>query len=229
MEGSEMNTKDIQTRLAGYGYNPGPIDGIWGRRTMAAVKAYQAAVGLVPDGIVGPKTIAVMFNDPKATVAVPPWYAIAKTKLGLSEALDNSKLRKFLASDGAALGDPAKLPWCGDFVETCVALALPEEVLPTNPYYALNWLGFGRKLIQPSLGCVAVFKRKGGGHVAFVAGHDAGYVHTLGGNQSNRVSITKVSKSMLQGYRWPLTYGDPGPTLGYETLEASISGSRDLA
>lgn len=56
-----MKTRDIQERLAALGYNPGPIDGIPGPETRAAVKAFQAAnPPLVVDGVVGSQTAAVL-------------------------------------------------------------------------------------------------------------------------------------------------------------------------
>lgn len=97
---------------------------------------------------------------------------------------------------------------CGDFVETCIALALPQETLPRNPYLARNWLTFGKKS-GPALGAVAVFwrgSRNGtSGHVGFYAGEDATHIHVLGGNQSNRVSIARISKDRLLGYRIPMS------------------------
>jgi GH25 family lysozyme M1 (1,4-beta-N-acetylmuramidase) len=47
---------DLQTRLAGRGVDPGPIDGVFGPLTDAAVRAFQTAVGIGIDGIVGPVT-----------------------------------------------------------------------------------------------------------------------------------------------------------------------------
>jgi SpoIID/LytB domain protein len=52
--------KDLQTYLNCNGFNPGPIDGVSGGRTTSAVKAFQAASGLVPDGVVGPATKQAM-------------------------------------------------------------------------------------------------------------------------------------------------------------------------
>lgn len=54
------SVRKLQTLLNGYGFNPGPIDGIFGSRTQAAVISFQTSKGLSPDGIVGPKTWAAL-------------------------------------------------------------------------------------------------------------------------------------------------------------------------
>lgn len=46
----------LQQRLTAKGYGVGAIDGIFGQKTLEAVKAFQAEHGLVVDGIVGAKT-----------------------------------------------------------------------------------------------------------------------------------------------------------------------------
>lgn len=46
----------LQQLLRNAGFDPGPIDGIFGNRTQAAVIAFQRSRNLVPDGIVGIKT-----------------------------------------------------------------------------------------------------------------------------------------------------------------------------
>lgn len=208
----------VQDALKRKGFDPGPIDGVWGRNTRAAVIAFQKSVGLQGLGVVGPKTKAALFGTgPGAPFVpdseVPPWYALAKTKQGLHEKRDNGILRRFLRSDGPTLGDPAKLPWCGDFVETCIAVSLPDERLPGNPYLARNWMKFGEALSRPAIGAVVVFWRGArngiSGHVGFVAGEDASHVHVLGGNQSNEVNVSRLGKERLLGYRWPSTYPMP--------------------
>jgi len=40
----------IQKHLAVAGFDPGPIDGIPGRRTTAAIRAFQSSAGLSDDG-----------------------------------------------------------------------------------------------------------------------------------------------------------------------------------
>ncbi|WFA08341.1 LysM peptidoglycan-binding domain-containing protein [Tissierella sp. Yu-01] len=47
------DVRDLQTRLRNVGFDPGPIDGIFGPTTHAAVIAFQRSRGLVPDGLVG--------------------------------------------------------------------------------------------------------------------------------------------------------------------------------
>lgn len=50
----------IQTKLKRWGYYNGAIDGIFGTKTVAAVKWFQSANGLVVDGIAGTKTLQAM-------------------------------------------------------------------------------------------------------------------------------------------------------------------------
>ena len=58
-QGSTGQTvRSIQTRLKSWGYYNGEIDGIYGSRTTAAVKAFQKNNGLTADGIAGPATLA---------------------------------------------------------------------------------------------------------------------------------------------------------------------------
>ena len=45
--------RDLQEALKALGYNPGPIDGVFGATTEAAVKAFQQAKGISADGVVG--------------------------------------------------------------------------------------------------------------------------------------------------------------------------------
>lgn len=55
---SGSDVRALQEQLTAHGYAAGNLDGIFGPRTEAAVRAYQKAQGLAVDGIVGPKTWA---------------------------------------------------------------------------------------------------------------------------------------------------------------------------
>ncbi len=54
----------LQTALSRAGYDPGPVDGIFGPKTRNAVLAFQRLSGLQADGVVGPLTHQ----------ALTPWY-----------------------------------------------------------------------------------------------------------------------------------------------------------
>jgi len=51
-----FQVKRLQRLLAQHGFDPGPIDGVFGKATQTAVEGAQAAHGLEIDGIAGPKT-----------------------------------------------------------------------------------------------------------------------------------------------------------------------------
>src|SRR3982750_2194109 len=86
-----MTVRDIQQALNDARFDPGPIDGIRGRKTIAATKMFQRENGLAADGIVGPKTAAVLFDHgaPKPErFEVPstmPWLEEAVPLLGVRE------------------------------------------------------------------------------------------------------------------------------------------------
>jgi hypothetical protein len=54
------DVKQLQTLLKAQNYDIGVVDGIFGNKTLAGIKAFQNANKLVPDGIVGAKTNAVL-------------------------------------------------------------------------------------------------------------------------------------------------------------------------
>jgi len=184
----------IQSGLDRLGHAPGAIDGQWGVRTARALRQLIAANGRASS--VSPQGLL-------------PWITEAKTALGRNEDRDRTWLMDWLKRDRPFLGDPAKNPWCGDFVETYIRIALPNELLlgalGTNPYRARNWLLFG-EFVQPIVGAVLVFERGSNGHVGFALGQDDTRCFVLGGNQSDAVTIARVAKSRLPRARWPTTY-----------------------
>ena len=50
----------LQKSLKAAGFDPGPADGKIGKKTLSALRAFQAERGLKPDGIVGEKTRAAL-------------------------------------------------------------------------------------------------------------------------------------------------------------------------
>ncbi|HRU84180.1 MAG TPA: M14 family metallopeptidase [Eubacteriales bacterium] len=57
---SGTDVMEIQAMLQKIGYYAGPLDGIFGPQTQAAVIRFQRDFGLAPDGIIGPATHAAM-------------------------------------------------------------------------------------------------------------------------------------------------------------------------
>ena len=50
----------IQRKLYNWGYYSGSVDGVYGSKTVSAVKYFQKSNGLTPDGKCGPKTLAAL-------------------------------------------------------------------------------------------------------------------------------------------------------------------------
>lgn len=93
--------------------------------------------------------------------------------MGLHEVRDKTALSGWLKF-GKFLGDPSKLPWCGDAVETCIVKTLPDEPVPSNPFFAQNWRAFGMDAGGPLVGAIGVIRwTANSGHVGIVVGYDA--------------------------------------------------------
>lgn len=112
------------------------------------------------------------------------------------------------------------IPWCGLFAAIVVHRAGKKVV--TGPLWARNWAGFGAGVAQAGLGDVLVFARGGGGHVGFYVAEDASAYHVLGGNQGNKVSITRIAKARCIAVRRPIYNQKPDSVRAYR---ASATGA----
>ena len=220
----------IQHQLARKGFDPGPIDGIWGRKTERAVRQFQAAHALLADGIVGPVTSKALFGEvPNVDAAddpAIPWFQEARRLIGVREVVGPGNAPTIIDwahKSGIDYRDD-DIPWCGLFVGHCVSSTLLDEKLPGNPLGARNWLKFGAPC-DAGLGSVLVFwrgKRNGWqGHVGFYAGEDGEAYHVLGGNQGNKVSITRIKRDRLLEARWPAT----APVIGNAKVKLAAGDS----
>lgn len=105
-------------------------------------------------------------------------------------------------------GGPIVVGNCGTYVAHCIKACKLQ--LPKYWMRALDWLNWGQELARPSVGCVVVFERTGGGHVGFVVGKDAaGNLMVLGGNQGDAVKISPFDPVRVLGYRWPSQCAKP--------------------
>lgn len=123
--------------------------------------------------------------------------------------------------------DADAIPWCGLFMAIAAHRAnrerRPERDPPRRYLSALAWASWGNPVPKgaAALGDALVFKRKGGGHVGLYVGHDASAFHVLGGNQSDRVCVTRLSKNRLVAVRRPAYRAQPA---NVRTIPLSASG-----
>ena len=70
---SGNNVKKLQNALIDLGYmEKGSADGKYGYNTYNAVKAFQKANSLSADGVAGPKTLTILYEDPNVVGIVAP-------------------------------------------------------------------------------------------------------------------------------------------------------------
>lgn len=103
--------------------------------------------------------------------------------------------------------DPVNVPWCAAFVS---GVLKRKGYKPSkSPNNARSYLTYGKHvdITQAQEGDIAVFNRKGGGHVGFYVSHSGDSIKILGGNQKDSVSystrsITEKGNELL-GIRRP--------------------------
>lgn len=135
---------------------------------------------------------------------IPRWIELARSMIGLHEVKGDTHSPEILAmwkdiKRGGIKND--ETPWCAAFVG-----AMLERAGITSSRFesAKSYLAWGIPLTEPAFGCVVVFSREGGGHVAFVVGRDEHCnLLVLGGNQGDEVSIKSFQTTRVTGYRWP--------------------------
>lgn len=216
-----MTILELQKALLAKGFDPGPIDGISGPTTRAAIRAFQSKQGLEGTGIADVKTLQKLLGKAAATPdrliadavagdisADVPWLNEAKRLVGTTEIRgpqDNPVILGMGDAAGIRVTDD-ETPWCGLFVSHCIATTLPDEPMPANPLGARQWLKFGSD-VTPQFGSALIFWRESPssfkGHVGFYWAEDDLSYHVLGGNQSDSVNVTRLVKSRLLGARWP--------------------------
>ena len=139
-------------------------------------------------------------------ISYPSWYSTAIRELNQSEIKGKKHNPRILEyhSKTKLKAKSDEVSWCSSFVNWCFART---GIRGTESAAARSWLGWGKVLERPKVGCVVVFwrVRLSGwqGHVGFFVREDEKHIWVLGGNQDNKVSIKKYRKSRLLGYRWP--------------------------
>lgn len=134
-----------------------------------------------------------------------PWMPIAMSEQGQKETPgdgNNPRIVEYLRSTDLDSVSAAKDStfWCSAFVNWCVEKA---GFAGSNSAWARSWLNWGRSVSRPRRGCIAVFSRGTGGHVAFYVDAVGSEYRVLGGNQSDSVCIANYPKARLLGFRVP--------------------------
>jgi len=134
------------------------------------------------------------------------WIDIALRELGVKELpgeSQNPKVVEYLKTTSFGQRDALNdvVPWGSAFVNWVLKQVGIEG---TNNAWALSWLNWGREIKEPVRGCIVVLKHgETNGHVGFFIKKSDYYIWLLGGNQHNRVSISKYPISKILSYRLP--------------------------
>lgn len=150
------------------------------------------------------RLIDVPAPQPKQTA-----YQIAQAYIGKHEVNDRTALMGFLKASGQSV-DPKTTAWCAAFVNAALGEAGRTG---TGSLMARSFLKWGETITSPVEGDIVVFERGKApfGHVGFYVGRNAdGSIQTLGGNQSDRVSIANYKSNVL-GFRRTKTVDVPTP------------------
>ncbi|HVV80335.1 MAG TPA: TIGR02594 family protein [Pseudolabrys sp.] len=87
--------------------------------------------------------------------------------------------------------------WCGRFLD----MVLRKTGRKGGGNLARGYLKYGRHLPGPQIGAIAVFSRRGGGHVGIVTGVDSnGNPIVISGNYNDRVAVAAYPASRVLGY-----------------------------
>lgn len=206
----------LQRRLVEIGYTDLVTDGKFADVMDTAIRSFQTARNLDPDGEVGPATLSELLSPdahrvrpplmppPVTKVGVgPPWYVEGCKWIGFHEIGDNHGIEKFIANAKCGnLGDA----WCAIWINS----DLETTGIPGTKSAAARSFekhpGFV-KLKEPCLGCITTMWRispeNGSGHVFLYDGENSKGVRGIAGNENDEVKRSFHERSRITGYWWP--------------------------
>nr|WP_321444943.1 peptidoglycan-binding protein [uncultured Cohaesibacter sp.] len=207
---STEQLRRVQARLKALGFEPGPIDGVPGPMTSAAIIAFKKSVNLKPRDKVGPVTLRMLFEvktKAKGVVLdIPPLARPLIQRLGWHEGRNTLDLLKWFRAFGKVLGNPKQLPWCGEGAENAALEMFPSVPVPSNPFFAQDWRFYGVDAGGPLIGSFGIIRwNKDAGHIGVVANYDrkTGMVTLLGCNQKDQIRYDSFHIRHFIAFRVP--------------------------
>lgn len=199
------------------------VDGLFGPRTEAAVRRYQASVGIGIDGIVGLHTTGAMEQglEPKEgrhkSIAIDftraPWVGIAMREMGQAQFRGEKQNPRILQYHASTIlrATTDETAWCSSFINWCLHEAGIEG---TRSAQATSWLHWG-DICCPRAGAITVIREldpppsRSGYHVGIWIEDNGHHFKLLGGNQSKMVKISSYPRAGWNpiGHRWPFERG----------------------
>ncbi|WP_041259837.1 peptidoglycan-binding protein [Pseudofrankia inefficax] len=129
------DVRRVQEGLSSAGFDPGPIDAVYGPMTARAVRRFQLVHGLGADGIVGPRTLAALTER---RLGLTPSVASVLQAVG-DEPVSPSGLARTILRDHPH--------YAGGRASEVTFATEPAEVR----FRAVRWLGHVRALFRPGL------------------------------------------------------------------------------
>lgn len=185
--------------------------GYFDQRTHKAVIAFQKTNKLTADGVIGPKTRALLGLKPTSASnkapfhLVKPWLNIAEAEKGIQEdsrpEKHHARIVEFHQTTTYKATDD-ETPWCSSFVNWVMIQSGRQG---TNKAAAKSWLGWGVSVATPERGDVVVVRDKAakqgtGYHVGFYISSSPAQITILGGNQGGG----RIHGGMVKESQYPL-------------------------
>ena len=105
-----------------------------------------------------------------------------------------NKASRYIGANASQLGLPTRL-WCADFMNMLTKSGTDRR--------AVSYVKRGRPASHGCVNCIAVTKRKGGGHVGIVKGYDSsGNPIIISGNHGRRVGVGVYARYKVIAYRY---------------------------
>lgn len=200
-----MTIKDIQQALVQSTFDPGPVDGVAGPKTYAAVKAFQIAMRITADGVLRWETLSKLLMPEKGWATTLPGRAmqIASLLVGIREEEGPNHgvmVDVFLRDVGVDPGASwcmAFLVWCYDQAALSFGIANPlvhtggvlDQLQRTKCKVILS-----ADYTDPQPGDIGIIDLgQGHGHTYLVVAPDQpGYVDTVEGNTNDNGSADGI-------------------------------------